>query len=67
MNKAITTLSKKKTQLLLLEMDYLFPNNRNNIRMDCNKRSGLVLRAKKVNSSIATYLEMMSLYCYMPK
>ena len=45
MNEAITTLSKKKTQLLLLEMDYLFPNNRNNIRMDCNKRSGLVLRA----------------------
>ena len=45
MNEAITTLSKKKTQLLLLEMDYMFPNNRDNIRRDCNKRSGLVLRA----------------------
>ena len=45
MNEPITTLSKKKTQLLLLEMDYLFPNNRDNIRRDCNKRSGLVLRA----------------------
>ena len=43
MNDKITFLSKKKTQLLLLEMDYLFPNNRDNIRKLCNKRAGLVL------------------------
>ena len=45
MNDKITFLSKEKTQFLVLEMDYLFPYNRDNIRRDCNKRSALVLRA----------------------
>ena len=45
MNEPITTLSKKKIQLLLLEMDYLFPHKRDSICRYCNKRSGIVLRA----------------------
>ena len=43
--KPITLLSKEKTQFLVLEMDYLFPYKRDNIRKLCNKRAGLVLRA----------------------
>ena len=67
MNDKITLLSKEKTQFLVLEMDYLFPYKRDNIRKLCNKRAALFCEPKKVNSRIATYLEMMSLYCYMPK